>query len=271
MLYKSKKIKIGLALGSGGPRGLAHIGIIKSLVKNNIPIDYIAGSSAGAMAGGYYAASKNIDEIEKLVISTNRRKILSMFLEPSFKGGIVAGNKMEKFIEEYIGDINFSDLKVPFIAVATDLITKKPVLINKGRVSKAIRISGSMPIVFKPVKKGEKILVDGGLSNPVPVDVVKKMGADFVIAVNLSDYYIANSNDKFGFYSIMNNTISVFSYNLSRNNIKQADFVVPAKVENVDWVSIFKNKGRGIITENQKLMDEMIPKLKKKFKEKAKP
>jgi NTE family protein len=271
MLFKNKKIKIGLALGSGGPRGLAHIGIIKALVKNNIPIDYIAGSSAGGIVGGFYAATKNITEIEEFILKANRRKILSLFFDPSLKQGLVIGNKLEKFIEKYIDKINFSDLKIPFIAVATDLITKESVLINKGKVSRALRISGSIPGFFKPIKKGKHTLVDGGLSTPVPVDIVRNMGADLVIAINLNDYSLVKNKVKFGFYKIINNIISIFSYNLSRSNVKHADFVVSAETQGVDWhTTIIKNKRKEVILANQKLMERLMPKLKKLINEKIK-
>jgi len=265
-----KKIKIGLALGSGGPRGLAHIGIIKALENNEIPIDCIAGSSAGSIIGGLYSALKDIKKIEDIALSANRRTLLSLFFDPSLTQGLIAGNKLERFIEKYIGNINFSDLKIPFTAVATDLITKEPVPIKKGKVVKALRASSSIPFVLKPVKKGRHVLVDGGLSDPVPVDVVRKMGADLVIAVNL-DYYLPNTSGKFGFYNIVSNSISIYAYNLSKNIIKRADFVIPAKVENVDLSTIvYKSKRAQIIDENEKLMIKLIPKIKKLIDKKSK-
>lgn len=267
-----KKMKIGLALGSGGPRGLAHIGIIKSLIKNNIPIDYIAGSSSGAIIGGSYAATKNIKEIEGLALSTGRRKLLSLFFDPSIRQGLVLGNKLEGFIEEYTGKVNFSDLKIPFTAVATDMKKGKPVFLKKGKLAKALRISGSMPLVFKPVEKKNQILVDGGLSDPVPVDAVRKMGADFVIAIDLNDFFLKKKSGKFGFYKIGNNIINILSHNLSLSHIKHADFVVSVKGQDIDWRSVilFRNKRAKIITDNEKLMSGLMPKLKEKISQKSK-
>lgn len=270
-MFFQKRLKIGLALGSGGPRGLAHIGIIKILEKNNIPIDYIAGSSAGAIIGGIYAATKNIQQIEKFALDSSRQELLSLFFDPSIKYGIISGQKLENFIKKFIGTINFNQLKIPFAAVATNIETGKRVILDRGNVAKAIRISGSIPVVFQAIKKHRKILVDGGLSDPVPVDVVRKMGADFVIAVDLNSYfYNPLKNSKIGFYKIINNTIGILMHNLSQKNIQNANFIVAAKTENIDWSTIiFKTKRKEAIMENEKLMQRLIPNLLKEIKRKS--
>jgi len=270
-MFFQKRFKIGLALGSGGPRGLAHIGIIKILEKNNIPIDYIAGSSAGAIIGGIYAATKNIQQIEKFALDSSRQELLSLFFDPSIKYGIISGQKLEKFIKKFIGKINFNQLKIPFAAVATNIETGKRVILDRGNVAKAIRISGSIPVVFQAIKKHRKILVDGGLSDPVPVDVVRKMGADFVIAVDLNSYfYNPLKNSKIGFYKIINNTIGILMHNLSQKNIQNANFIIAAKTENIDWSTIiFKTKRKEAIMENEKLMEKLIPKLLKEIKKES--
>jgi len=144
-MKRKNTLKIGLALGSGGPRGLAHIGVIKTLVENNIPIDFIAGASAGALVGGAYAATKNIKTIEKIALQVNRRQILSL-IDPTWKHGLIKGIKIERFIENYIGKISFKDLKIPFSAIATDIRTGEMVLMNQGRVASAIRASISIPL-----------------------------------------------------------------------------------------------------------------------------
>ena len=205
-----KKPKIGLALGRGGPKGLAHIGVIKVLEENNIPIDFIAGSSIGAVVGGVYAVTKDVKLIEETIINTNWRQILSL-IDPSFRQGLVGGEKLKKFIEGYIGKVKFHDLKIPLSVIATDLKTGEMILINEGEVASAIRTSISLPLVFKPVKQDDQLLADGGLSLPVPVEIANEMGAGLVIAVNLDAGYFANNHNSvnFGFYKIANNSINL--------------------------------------------------------------
>ncbi len=225
-----KKPKIGLALGGGGARGLAHIGVIKVLEENNIPIDFIAGSSAGAMIGAFYAYSKNIKKVEKVALSTDWRKALSL-VDPSMHQGILGGDKVKKFIEDFIGEVSFDNLKIPLSVVATNLKTGNPEIIKKGNVASSLRASISLPIIFKPVKLKGKFLTDGGLSMPIPAEAVRNMGADFVIAVNLdADNHINGKNNDFGFYKIANISINILRYHLANSNIKNADFVISPKV-----------------------------------------
>ena len=149
-MAKSKRPKIGLALGSGGSRGLAHIGVIKALEENNIPIDFIAGSSIGAMAGGFYAAGLSIKKMEEISLETNWRRMFSL-VDPHLKQGLISGEKVKTFIEGYVDGKKIEDCKIPFVAVATDLKTGEIVILNKGEMAQAIRASISIPLVFKPV------------------------------------------------------------------------------------------------------------------------
>lgn len=181
-----KKRKVGLALGGGGSRGMAHIGVLEVLEKENIHIDMVAGTSAGAAIGALFAQGKNTDELDALARSWDwkqRAQIIDLALP---KSGFIAGKKVKSFLKSIIGDVEFSDLKLPFACVATDVITGEEVVINQGSVLEAVRASISMPIIFTVVKWQNRYLVDGGLVNPVPVSVLKDMGADFIIAVNVT-------------------------------------------------------------------------------------
>lgn len=253
--------KIGLALGGGGPKGLAHIGIIKVLEENNIPIDYIAGTSIGAMVGGFYAAKKNIYEIEKLALTTNWPKFISIFFDPTIRQGLIKGEKLKKFIEDYLGEINFKDLKIPFKAVATDLHSGEKLVIGKDKVSTAIKASTAIPLMFAPVKIDNRTLIDGGVSCPVPVETVRQMGADFVIAVNLTgNDQFDDREKKLTFTSIANNSLNILRYNLALENIQTADFVIAPKVGNIGWKHFFTYKGT---EESIKLgVDALEPRIK---------
>ncbi len=177
--------KVGLCLGSGGAKGLAHIGVIKFLEEMNIKIDFITGSSIGALIGGAYAGGMSITEIENLALENDLTSTAKLFLPEFGKSGFVSMSKIEEFLITKIGEKNIEDFKIPFIAVATDIISGDEIHFSKGSLIEAIRASISIPIVFQPAVIKDKILVDGGLVNPVPINVTLQMGADYVIAVNV--------------------------------------------------------------------------------------
>lgn len=180
---KKRGKKIGLALGGGSVRGLAHIGILKVFETERIPISCIAGTSIGALIGACYASGLNAQRIEEIALTT-RLKDLVDFTEP--KTGFIKGRKIEKYIRKLIKNKSFSELEIPLRIIATDLIKGEKVIFKKGDVAKAVRASISLPGVFSSVKIGKKELIDGGMVDPIPVDAVKKMGADIIIAVDLS-------------------------------------------------------------------------------------
>ena len=180
-----KKKKVGLVLGCGGAKGLSHIGVIKFLEEMEIKIDFIAGVSIGALIGGVYATGISIKEIENIALKTDLVST-AKFFTPSFpKYGLVTGSKVQKFLTSLLGEKEIENLNISFAAVATDIITGREIIFNKGNLVEAIRASISIPIVFQPVIWNNIILVDGGLVNPVPIDVARKMGADHIIAVNV--------------------------------------------------------------------------------------
>lgn len=238
-MYSFVARKVGLALGSGGVRGLAHIGVIKVLVENNIPIDYIAGCSMGSVIGALYAAKKDITYIENLVYGLNKKQVLAL-LDVAPRQGFIKGERIEKYLEEIIGTDNFYDLKIPFAAVATNLKTAQPVIFTGGSLIKAIRSSISIPVTFKPVEYDEKLLTDGGTAMPVPAQVARSMGAGLVIAVDLnSDYESAHSQNKFNIGDMINVAFDLMSANLASYNDSVADVVLKPQVGGINWNDIF--------------------------------
>lgn len=184
---KKKGLKFGLALGSGSARGLAHVGVILALESYNIPIDIITGTSIGSVIGGLYASGATIRQLEEVAISIKNSKTLFM-IDPVFPhSGLISGDRIEKMLNQFaLKNKTFDDLKIPFAAVATDVESGAEVILNQGKVIDAVRASISIPGIFTPVKYQDYYLVDGGVVDPVPVDVVQKMGADIIIAVNLA-------------------------------------------------------------------------------------
>jgi len=179
-----KERKIGLALSGGAARGLAHIGVLKVLEKEGIRIGMIAGTSMGSLVGALYAQGRDASELAKLAIYWGSKRF-SLLADPALpKTGLVRGRKIDDMLRTIIGDIAFGDLDIPFACVAADIWTGEEVVIKEGLVREGVRASGSVPVILKPIGREGRYLVDGAIANPMPVSVLKGMGADFIIAVN---------------------------------------------------------------------------------------
>ena len=179
------KDKVGLALGSGSARGWAHIGIIEALCELGINIHCVSGCSSGALIGAVYAAG-HLDDFKKWLLGLTKREMASLLDLNISGGGMLAGKKIMKWLQQFGLDKTFEDLSIPFAAVATDLHNGREIWLNSGSLEPAIRSSIALPGLFKPFFHQEKWLVDGGLVNPVPVSTCRSLGADIVLAVNLN-------------------------------------------------------------------------------------
>lgn len=177
--------KLGLALGSGGSRGVAHAGFLLALEEEGIVPSYISGCSMGAVIGACYAKGMTASEIKTAILTIKTRDIVDVSMGFISKMSILRSKKMYDLLEEYIGDINLEDMKIPFRCVATDLMSGKLKVFKKGNAVKAVQASSTMPTVFRPVKIGSALYVDGGCLCRVPVKAVKDMGADVVVAVDV--------------------------------------------------------------------------------------
>ncbi len=236
-------MKIGLALGSGGPKGLSHIGVLKVLLEHGIKPEVIAGSSIGALVGGAYAKLRDINEVERIASSSDMMAVLSVLFDPTLKMGLVKGKKVIDFLLKHIGDSEVSLLSPIFYAVATDFSTGEPFIFKKGSLITAIRASISIPIFFQPVEFEGRLLMDGGLSMQVPVEPLKNYGVDFVIAVNLQGRLSKTSYrkpSKFNFYNIFSGSIDILQFNLAKENCKLADITLYPDVFDIGWEYFWK-------------------------------
>ncbi|HSW58302.1 MAG TPA: patatin-like phospholipase family protein [Dehalococcoidales bacterium] len=179
-------LKVGLALGGGSARGLAHIGVLEVLEREGIPIDLIAGTSAGALVGALYARNKDAAQIKKQAMALDWVAFTSLVDLTLPKNGFVSGKRVTSLLKRFMGEADFKDLAIPLSCTATDIISGDEVIMNSGSVLEAVRASISIPVIFAVAKYQNRFLVDGGLVNPVPVKTVKDMGADFVIAVDVT-------------------------------------------------------------------------------------
>jgi NTE family protein len=220
-----QKPKIGLALGSGGARGFAHVGVIKALRDAEIPIDYIAGSSMGALVGAFYGAGMDIEQLYKLAAAFRRKYYLD-FTVP--KMGFIQGHKAKELIRIFTKDKKIEELDPPVAIVATDLMNGEKVVFKKGSVVDAVRASISIPGIFVPEKIDGRMFVDGGVVDRVPISVAKEMGADIVIAVDVS-YYQSNAEIA-SIFDVIMQSIDIMQNELARFSEFNSDIMVKPNV-----------------------------------------
>jgi NTE family protein len=177
--------RVALVLGSGGPRGFAHIGVLKALDDAGIKPDIVIGSSVGSMVGALYAAGMSGDELERLAYGIN---ILEFFEVRVLGGGLATGGAIQNYVNAKVGGLPMEQLKVPFVAAATRVADGKLALFNHGDTGLAVRASGASPGQFEPVRIGAEFYVDGDESSPVPIEAARRLGAKVVIAVDVSAY-----------------------------------------------------------------------------------
>ncbi len=241
-----KEPKIALVLGGGSAKGFAHIGVIRTLEQEKIPVHMIVGTSVGSLIGGIYASNPDSFQLEWIAFKIEKNDILDFSIIHS-KLGPVQGTKLETFIEQTVKIKKVEDTKIPFYPIATDLNTGETVILEKGSLSKAIRASSAIPGIFAPVTFGKRTLVDGGVTNNIACDIARSKGADIVIAVNLmkdiKNYNIDSVID------IIAQTIIIMTYENSRTKLKQADILIEP---DTGGVSIFD------FTQKKKLMEEGI-------------
>jgi NTE family protein len=247
--------KVGLALSGGTARGFAHIGVLEILDREHIPIDMIAGTSAGAIVGALYAKGMSAAEIKKEVLEIDPMKRWQLIDIALPKSGFISGKKFIELLKGYIGDIKFSSLKIPFSCISTDIMTGEEVIIDKGSVLEGIRASISVPIVFAACEHNGRFLVDGGLVDQVPVEVVKSMGADIVIAVNVSPHmpdvkkriyideaipYHSPKIKEPNMYTIMMNYMSIVNSQTWTTSLKRADIVIEPRLSGISFTDFKK-------------------------------
>jgi NTE family protein len=252
--FKRLNPDIGIALGSGAARGLAHIGVLKALTEANIHADLVAGTSMGALVGACYAKSGDISEVEGTALRTDWR-LMARLLDPSLyalKKGLISGKRVEKLLYSLLGDMEFKDLKIPLHVVATDVKTGHEVIINEGKVVSAVRASISIPGIFVPVIVQGRCLVDGGTTNPVPINIIKEKNAKTTIAVNvLVDPNKRKmigplpKNDTSGIPNIFDTLIQsiyIMEYEIIKRKILDADIIINPDVGHIQAFEFHKSK-----------------------------
>jgi len=259
-----RRIKIGLALGGGAARGFAHIGVIKALEAQGITVDVVAGTSAGSLVGALYAAGNDGFALQKLALAMDEAAI-SDWSVPLFSkvSGVLKGEGVQNYVNKAVHNVPIEKFKIPFGAVATDLRTGQPILFQRGNAGTAVRASSAVPGVFQSVRIGDHTYVDGGLVSPVPVRFARQMGADFVIAVNISanpEAQAASSSS----IDVLLQTFAIMGQTINQYELKNADIVLQPGLGAMKG-SDFASRNVAILAGEQAATAAM-PEIKRKLK-----
>jgi NTE family protein len=232
--------KIGLALGGGGARGFAHIGVLRVLEQEKIPIDFIAGTSVGSFVAALYADQGRTLDAEYRALDVQADDLFDYRALAIFSGGMVEGARLEKFLQTHLVHQRIEDMAVPFAAVAVDLKTGSTVVMNHGLAAPAVHASCAIPGVFVPVTIGATTYVDGGVTDPIPSDIARQMGADVVIALGISapvpEQLPKNP------VAVALHAVSVMSVEIARLRAREADVTIWPEVGNVAYDDFSQKK-----------------------------
>ncbi|MDD5291761.1 MAG: patatin-like phospholipase family protein [Candidatus Omnitrophica bacterium] len=290
---------VGLALGSGAAFGLAHIGVLKVLERENIPVDVVAGTSIGALIGALWAGGNSADEIEKIMMEFNKDKSKVFRLLFDFnlsKASLMEGKRLTEFLKKHLGDKTFYNVKLPLKIVACDLYRREKVVWSAGDLADAVRSSVAIPGIFKPVKSQDGLIVDGGILEPLPIDTLVDSGVKKIIAVNVlpgpqdiqEGYKIYKSklerersdvqNNNFiikiiysmkllfrniffpNIFDIMVKSILSMEYAIAKESCKNANIVINPIIPGTEWYEFFKTDA--LIKKGETDTQEILPKIK---------
>ena len=222
---KQAPVKVGIALGGGAAKGFAHIGVIKMLEANGITPVVVSGTSAGSVVGALYASGMDAYAMQEKAFALDESKIRDVSL---FSGGVVKGQKLQDYVNELVGGRTLEKMKKPFAVVATKLENGERTVFVRGNTGQAVRASSSIPGVFEAVTIGKAHFVDGGVVSPVPVDAARQLGADVVIAVDISSKARGRVPD--GMLGTLGQTIAIMGQKLGQAELARADVVIRPQV-----------------------------------------
>ncbi len=254
--FLKKKQKVALALGGGSARGIAHIGVLKVLDREKIPIDIIVGTSMGALIGSAYSVGIPIPRMEEDAYASSAGKLLDPTI-PTM--GLLAGEKLEITIRGLIDNKTFADCKIPFAAITTNIETGEEVIHQSGELVKIIRASCSWPGIFNPVKIDGKLLVDGGIKNSVPTKIARALGADYVLAVDVG--FCVKEGPIKNIFQMILQAFQITGEELNKYQSIDADRVIKVDLGHIDQAAF--DKSREIVQKGSAAAEVMIPQLKK--------
>lgn len=259
-LTEGPKPTVALVLSGGASRGIAHIGVIRLLEQEKIPVDFIVGTSAGSLIGALYGVSKNSLELEWMAYDLKKEDIFDFtILRPT--QGYVKGEKLAQFVLEKVGLVNLQDLRIPLYVTATDLETGELVVFSSVPVDQAVLASASIPVLFPPVKIGNRLFVDGGVVNNVPADVARQKGADIVIAVDVSESVINRNLNNIKDYALQ--AITIMMAENSKVKYQYADVVIRPDVSGIGILDF--SRKRELLSMGLESAQNSLPEIRKAF------
>ena len=258
---EKKVLHLGLALGSGAARGFAHVGVIQVLEEAGIQPELVVGTSAGSLVAALYASGKNAGQLQR-VAETMEEAEITDWMMPILNRGALRGEALARYVNTQVGGRLIEQMKIPLGIVATDLNSGEPVLFRRGNTGSAVRASSSVPAVFQPVRIGTREYVDGGLVAPVPVRQAREMGANFVIAVDISSD--PQSNPASDTFDILMQTFTIMGKSLNNLLLKDADLVVRPSLSGVKSADFAAR--RKSIEAGREAMLKQLPRLKELLK-----
>lgn len=256
-LAPKRTLRLGLALGGGAARGFAHVGVLQVLEEAGIKPQLVVGTSAGSVVAAFYASGKGASQLLKLSDSMDE-STLTDWTVPLISRGMMRGDALAKYMNQNLDIKRIEDMKIPLGVVATDLHSGEPILFQRGDAATAVRASSAVPAVFQPVQIGGKEYVDGGLVAPVPVRFARQMGADIIVAVDISTPLEANKAD--GMLQILLQTFSIMGKSISDFELKEADLVVKPALSGIGSAAFSERKRS--IDAGRAAMTQALPQLK---------
>jgi NTE family protein len=250
----SRQAKVALVLGAGAARGFAHIGVLKVMEANKIPIHLIIGTSAGSFVGSLYAYGFNAFQLQKMALSVEKSDLIDYTIPDN---GFIKGDKLEEYLNNVFKNTPIEKFKIPFYAVATSLPSGQEVVFGQGNAGKAIRASCSIPGIFRPAKFADKMYVDGGVVSPVAVDVARRFGADVVIAADISADLDTKQPE--GTIDTILQSINIMYSRLAAAQLTRADVVIKPKAGHIGSTDL--DKKHEAIMEGEKAALEGLPAL----------
>ncbi len=252
-----RPVKLGLALGGGAARGFAHVGVFQVLEEAGIKPQLVVGTSAGSVVAALYTSGKSASQLLKLSESMDE-SALTDWTVPLISRGMMRGDALAKYMSQNLEIKKIEEMKIPLGVVATDLHSGEPILFQRGDAATAVRASSAVPAVFQPVQIGGKEYVDGGLVAPVPVRFARQMGADIVLAIDISTPLEANKAD--GMLQILLQTFSIMGKSISDLELKEADLVVKPALSGIGSAAF--NERKRSIEAGRVAMTQALPQLK---------
>jgi NTE family protein len=249
-----KAVKVALALGAGAAKGFAHVGVLKVLEANHVPVHMVVGTSVGSFVGSLYAYGYSAYDLQKIAMGIEKGEIADLTVPDN---GFVKGEKLEAYVNRMIRGTTIENLRIPFYAVATDIGSGEEIVFGRGNTGSAVRASCSIPGIFRPVRIGDRTYVDGGVVSPVAVDAARRLGADVVIAVDIAGDVSGSIPE--GTLDTIFQSINIMYSKIAAAQLSRADVVIKPKVGYI--ASGDFTKRHEAILEGEKAAQASLPKI----------